>query len=210
MPALGFQIPAAAIRRLWMMLVHYHGQILNVAELGRSLQVDSKTVNRHLDILTGTFMLRRLNPWHENIKKRQVKSPKIYFRDSGILHYFLGTRTHDDLHVHSKLGASWEGFALEETIRALGATGEEVYFWAVHEQAELDLLVLRRGKRLGFEVKYSDAPRLTRSMTQAVEDLRLDSLTVLCPSAVPYELAPKIRVSGLGTWLEDRDQFDLP
>lgn len=200
-PQLGFQIPAAAIRRLWLMLTHHHGQILNVSELAGSLQVDAKTVQRHLDILAGTFMVRRLVPWYENIAKRQVKRNKVYFRDSGVLHYFLGVRTWDELHVHPKLGASWEGFALEEVIRALGATESEAYFWAVHREAELDLLVVKDGKRLGFEFKYSDAPKLTRSMQQARDLLSLDSLTVICPDAKPHSLDSCIEALGLEQWL---------
>jgi len=196
-PALGIQIPATTIRRFWQMLVHYHGQTFNASEIGTSLGVSDTTANRYLDILAGTFMVRRLQPWFENIGKRQVRRPKIYFRDSGILHTLLGAKTHDDLRVHPKLGASWEGFALEEIIRLHDADEEDVYFWGVHQQAELDLLIVRGQERLGFEFKYGSAPRLTRSLTQARELLSLDRITVICPGDTSYPLADGIRVHGL-------------
>ena len=196
-PALGIRIPPQAIRRFWQMLVHYHGQTFNASEIGTSLGVSDTTVGRYLDILTGTFMVRRLQPWLPNIGKRQVKRPKIYFRDSGILHSLLGAVERSELLVHPKLGASWEGFALEETIRASGADEDEVFFWGVHGQVELDLLIVRDGKKHGFEFKYKSAPSLTRSMVRASELLGLDSLTVVYPGDKVYPLAEGIVARGL-------------
>lgn len=196
-PALGIQVPAATLRRFWMMLAHYHGQQFNASELGKSLGVADTTVSRYLDILAGTFMVRRLPPWFENIKKRQIKTPKIYFRDSGILHRLLGIPALEQMVTHPKLGASWEGFALEQVIRASGVPEEEAYFWGVHNQAELDLLLFRGGKRLGFEIKYTDAPRVTSSQRMALEQLNLDSLTIVCPGDADYPLDEKIQVRGL-------------
>lgn len=196
-PALGVQIPAATLRRFWMMLAHYHGQQFNASELGKSLGVADTTVSRYLDILTGTFMVRRLTPWFENIKKRQIKTPKMYFPDSSILHRLLGIPAMEQMVTHPKLGASWEGFALEQVIRNSGVSEEEAYYWGVHNQAELDLLLFRKGKRLGFEVKYSDAPRVTSSQRAALETLRLDSLTIVCPGSACHSLNDKIHVRGL-------------
>ena len=196
-PALGIHIPAATLRRFWMMLAHYHGQQLNASELGKSLGVADTTISRYLDILTGTFMVSRLTPWFEIIKKRQIKTPKIYFRDSGILHRLLGISAMEQMVTHPKLGASWEGFAIEQVIRTQGVAEEEAYFWGVHNQAELDLLLFRGGKRLGFEVKYTDTPKVTASQRAAVEQLKLDSLTIVCPGAAEYPLDKKIHVAGL-------------
>lgn len=180
------------MRRFWMMLSHYHGQVFKAAELGNSLDVSYKTVQRYLGILTQTFMVRTLQPWHENVAKRQVKSPKIYIRDSGLHHRLMLVESMAQLQTHPRLGASWEGFALEQTIIGKQFVPEACYFWAVHEQAELDLLVFHEGKRLGFEFKYTDAPRKTASMTTAFETLRLDHLTVVYPKGVPYPIAEKI------------------
>jgi predicted AAA+ superfamily ATPase len=196
-PALGIQIPAATLRRFWMMLAHYHGQQFNASELGKSLGVADTTVSRYLDILTGTFMVRRLTPWFENLKKRQIKTPKIYFRDSGILHRLLGIPDMEHMVTHPKLGASWEGFALEQVIRASGVSEEDAYCWGVHNQAELDLLLFREGKRLGFEVKYTDAPKVGASQRAALELLRLDSLTIVCPGNADYPLDDRVHVRGL-------------
>jgi len=206
-PALGIQIPAATLRRFWMMLAHYHGQQFNASELGTSLGVADTTVSRYLDVLTGTFMVRRLTPWLENIKKRQIKTPKIYFRDSGILHRLLGIPGMEQMVTHPKLGASWEGFALEQVIRASGVSEEEVYYWGVHNQAELDLLLFRNGKRLGFEVKYTDTPRVTSSQRAALEHLKLDSLTLVCPGNASYPLDDKIHVCGLAHLIQTPQAF---
>ena len=201
-PALGIQIPPMALRRFWTMLAHYHGQGFNASEIGKSLGVADTTVARYLDILAGTFMVRRLAPWFENIRKRQVKRPKIYFRDSGVYHRLLGIQNMEQMITHPRLGASWEGFAIEEVIRRTGASEEDVYFWAVHNQAELDLLVFVKGQRLGFEVKYTDTPKVTASQKQAIEQLRLDSLTIVVPGEADYPLEDRIRVLGLNRAVE--------
>lgn len=196
-PALGIQIPPVQLRKFWLMLSHYHGQIFNYSELARSMDVADTTIKRYLEILVGTFMIRSLQPWYENIKKRQVKAPKIYFRDSGIFHTLLGIQQEKDLSHHPKLGASWEGFALETVIRLYKATPEESYFWATHNQAELDLLLLKGNKRHGFEFKYTDSPTLTKSMRIAEQDLKLDSLTVVYPGKESFPLDKKIQAVGL-------------
>lgn len=196
-PLLGFQIPPRTLRRFWMMLTFYHGQIFNASEIGRSLGIAHTTVQHYLDILNGTFMVRVLLPWVENINKRLVKSPKIYFRDSGLFHSLLGVESSKAIQGHPKVGASWEGFALEEIVRRHGAREEEVFFWATHGEAELDLLVFQGGRRWGYEFKYADAPRITRSMTQAIHDLRLDHLTVVFPGTDSYKLSPTITATGL-------------
>jgi predicted AAA+ superfamily ATPase len=180
-----------------MMLAHYHGQVFNASEIGRSLQISDTTARRYLDILSGTFMVRTLQPWFENISKRQVKTPKVYFRDSGIFHRLLGISDMEGLLIHPKLGASWEGFALEEITRSLRVRDEECFFWGVHGQAELDLLVIRDGKRLGFEVKYSDSPVVTYSMKVACSTLRLDSLTIVCPGTLEFRLDDTVSVRGV-------------
>jgi len=196
-PALGINIPTEQLRRFWMMLAHYHGNMFNGSELGRSLGVSHKTMKEYADILTGTFMVRQLQPWYENIGKRQIKTPKIYIRDSGIFHTLIGVNTHPDLLVNPKLGASWEGFALEQIIFHLDAQQEECYFWGTHQQAELDLLIIKNGKRSGFEIKYSGAPKLTKSMQIAQEDLALDSMTVVYPGDIEYSLTKDIHVRPL-------------
>jgi predicted AAA+ superfamily ATPase len=189
---LGVQVPAVTIRRLWMMLAHYHGQLWHASELARSLGETHPTVKRHLDILTGALMVRQLQPWHENLGKRQIKSPKIYLRDTGLLHALLGLSSFRSLEGHPKLGASWEGFVVEELVRLAGE--RNAYFWGTQSGAELDLMLLRNGRRFGVEVKYGDAPRLTKSMRIALDDLRLQQLFVVYPGHQPYSLAKNIRV----------------
>ncbi|OGK76023.1 MAG: hypothetical protein A2X53_10845, partial [Candidatus Rokubacteria bacterium GWA2_70_23] len=179
LPQLGITIPAPTLLRFWTMLAHYHGGIWNAAEAARSLGVTEPTARRYLDILTGLFMVRQLRPWHQNLKKRQVKSPKVYLRDSGLLHTLLGLATERDVLSHPKAGASWEGFAIEEALRTIRP--EAAYFWATHTGAELDLLLFVGGRRYGVEVKFQDAPRLTPSMRIALEDLGLRRLSVLYP-----------------------------
>ncbi|MCH9611404.1 MAG: hypothetical protein S4CHLAM81_11840 [Chlamydiales bacterium] len=196
-PNLGIKIAPPALRRFWIMLAHYHGQTFNASELGSSLAISDKTMRHYLDILTGTFMVRQLLPWIENIKKRQVKRPKTYIRDSGIFHTLMGIEDRSALLRHPKLGASWEGFALEEVIRSLDVSAEDCYYWGIHNQAELDLLVMYNGKRLGFEFKYSDAPKKTSSMEIALETLQLDELTVIYPGTKSYSLGPKMFVDPL-------------
>jgi predicted AAA+ superfamily ATPase len=188
---LGFGLSPQLMHRFWTMVSHYHGQIWNSSEVAGSLGVSPNTARSYLDALTQTFMIRQLQPWHENIGKRQVKSPKIYFRDSGLFHRLQGIASWDAMQSHPKLGASWEGFALEETLKAAGP--DEVYFWAVHSGSELDLLMFRGGKRIGVEFKRSDAPRMTRSMGIAMHDLKLDELIVIYPGIRAYELAERVR-----------------
>lgn len=188
----GVEVPPQVLRRLWTMLAHYHGQLWNASELSRSLGEAHTTVKRHLDILSGALMVRQLPPWFENLGKRQVKAPKVYVRDSGMLHALLGLPTFAALESHPKLGASWEGFVIEQI---LGRTGErDAYFWATPSGAELDLLVFVRGRRIGFEVKYSDSPRMTKSMAIAQHDLKLDRLLIVYPGETSYVLRPGIEV----------------
>lgn len=192
LPQLGITIPAATIRRFWSMVAHYHGQIWNAAEFARSLGADEKTARRYLDILSGTFMVRVLPPWFENLKKRQVKAPKIYVRDSGVLHSLLHVGTEHELNGHPKLGASWEGFVIEQLLACLQTP--EAYYWATHNGAELDLLVTARGKRHGFEIKFADAPGTTKSMRVALEDLSLAHLWVIYPGPKRYSIDDQITV----------------
>lgn len=196
-PNFGIDIAPNHLHRFWMMLAHYHGSIMNYSEIGKSLNISHKTARHYSDILAGTFMIRQLSPWHENISKRQVKSHKIYFRDSGLYHALLQIPDMDSLQRHPKLGASWEGFALEETIRQYGCADNEIYFWATHGEAELDLLLFHKGKKLGFEFKYSSSPKITRSMRIAMEDLNLDKLTIIYPGNKNYLLAENIHVEGI-------------
>ncbi|NJD60021.1 MAG: DUF4143 domain-containing protein, partial [Anaerolineae bacterium] len=174
------------------LLAHFHGQTWIATEASRSFGVSNMTVGRYLDILEGVFMIRVLRPWYANIHKRQIKSPKIYFRDSGLLHTMLGINSELDLYTHPKIGASWEGYAIEETIKRLRP--DEVYFWGTHNGAELDMLLLRNGQRIGVECKRKDAPYLTPSMKIAMEDLQLDKLIVVYPGEKKYPLADQIEV----------------
>ncbi len=192
LPQLGITIPAATLLRFWTMLAHYHGGIWNAAEAARSLGVTEPTARRYLDLLSGLFMVRQLQPWHENLKKRQVKAPKVYVRDSGLLHTLLGLVGEREILSHPKVGASWEGYVIEETLTLLRP--EAAYFWATHTGAELDLLLVKRGRRYGVEVKFQDAPRLTPSMRIALSDLRLQQLTVLYPGDRRYALDPRVTV----------------
>ena len=189
-PQLGITVPAEALRRFWTMVAHYHGQVWNASEFARSLGSAEATARRYLDVLSGAYMVRQLQPWFENIGKRQVKSPKVYLRDTGLLHTLLGMESLRDLQGHPKLGASWEGFVIEQILALSGS--RDAYFWATHAGCELDLLLLRRGKRLGFEVKYTDAPRTTKSMRIAVADLRLDSCHIVYPGSESYPLDDRI------------------
>src|SRR5271169_1975401 len=191
-PQLGIQIPAVALRRFWYMLAHYHAQTWNGAELARALAVSESTVRRYLDLLTGAFMLRQLPPWFENLSKRQVKAPKVFVRDSGLLHALLGIANQRDLELHPKVGASWEGFAIEETLKALNP--DEAYYWATHQGAEIDLVLFKHGRRLAIECKRKDAPTLTNSMRTALNDLKLDRLVVVYPGERRYALADGVEV----------------
>jgi uncharacterized protein len=193
LPQLGINLPALTLRRFWTMLAHYHGQTWNGSELARALGVSDKTVSRYLDILEGTFMAFRLPPWHTNLGKREVKAPKVYVSDTGILHRLLGVGGLDDLLAHPKCGASWEGFMVHEIIRRTGAQRGEAFFWGAHTGAELDLLVHRKGRRLGFEIKLTRSPTVTASMRSAREVLALDGLWVVCHGeGDPWPLAEGI------------------
>jgi predicted AAA+ superfamily ATPase len=200
MPQLGIQIPAIALRRFWNMVAHYHGQIWNAAELSRALAVSETTVRRYLDLMTGVFMVRQLPPWFENLGKRQVKSPKVYVRDSGLLHSLLGITNRLDLENHPKVGASWEGYAVEEVLKSFRP--DEAYYWATYNGAELDLLLFKDGRRIGIECKRADAPEFTRSMRSALTDLKLDHLYVLYPGDKTYELGKKVEVVPLGKFVK--------
>ena len=191
-PQLGINIPAESLRRFWTMVAHYHGQTWNAAEFARALGSSEATARRYLDILAGAFMVRVLPPWFENLKKRQVKAPKVYVRDTGLLHTLLGIPGEDQLLGHPKVGASFEGFAVEQLLGALET--RDAYYWATHAGAELDLLVLHGGKRYGFECKFADAPGTTRSMRVALEDLELDQLWVVYPGDEGYVLDDRISV----------------
>jgi uncharacterized protein len=201
-PQLGIRIPAATLRRFWTMLAHWHGQTWNASELARALDTRQHTTRRYLDILCGAFMVRQLTPWFENVGKRLVKAPKVYFRDTGLLHALLGLRDFDQVASHPRLGFSWEGFALEEVLCRLRAE-REAYFYKTHGGAELDLLLMRHGKRLGFEFKYGDAPRTARAMHRVIEDLRLDRLYVVYPGTERYPLDERIEALPLRALTED-------
>lgn len=198
-PNLGIGISPNSLRRFWMMLTHYHGQIFNASQIGKALGIADTTLREYLSILAGIFMVRELLPWFANIKKREIKRPKIYFRDSGIYHLLSNIENEDGLFHNPKLGDSWEGFALEEVIRANEMDASECFFWGIHGQAEIDLFFIKNAKRRGFEFKYSDAPSLTSSMQKAVNMLGLDSLYVIYPGGKDYMLADKIYVKGLSS-----------
>jgi hypothetical protein len=202
-PALGLRLPGATLRRFWMMLAHYHAQVWNASEFARSFGVAHTTVQRYLDVLSATFMVRQLPAWLENIGKRQVKAPKVYLTDSGLLHALLGLGSGRAIESHPKVGASWEGFALDAVVTRLGALPEECHFWAAHSGAELDLLVVRGNVRLGFEFKRTAAPTTTRSMHVALEDLRLSRVDVIHAGSRSFPMHPKIRAIALGRLLED-------
>jgi predicted AAA+ superfamily ATPase len=199
-PQLGIEIPAIALRRFWNMVAHYHGQIWNAAELARALAVNESTVRRYLDLMAGVFMVRQLAPWFENLGKRQVKSPKVYVRDSGLLHSLLGITNRRDLEYHPKVGASWEGYAVEEVLKSFRP--DEAYYWATYNGAELDLLLFKNGRRIGIECKRADAPALTPSMRTALADLRLDHLYVLYPGDKTYALGKRAEVVPLAKFVK--------
>ncbi len=196
LPQLGFVAPAPAIHRFWTMLAHFHGQVWNAADPARSLGVNESTVRRYLDWLTQAFLVRQLQPWHVNLGKRQVKSPKVYVRDAGLLHELLGIESPAALARHPKSGASWEGFALDQVLRI--ARPDSAWFWATHAGAELDLLMLKNGRRIGVEFKRADAPSITPSMRTALTDLELEALYVVYPGTRRYRLSARIEVVPLG------------
>ncbi len=189
-PGLGSRVSPEALGRFWTMLAHVHSQTWNASALGRSMGVGANAVNRYRDLLAGTFMIRVLPPWFENVGKRVVKAPKVYLRDSGVLHHLLGLESMDDLVRHPVYGPSWEGFALEQTLAVLGA--RQAFFWRTHRGAELDLMLLRGGRRWGFEFKCADAPRTTRSMHTVSKDLGLHHLWVVYPGGLEYTMADRI------------------
>jgi hypothetical protein len=205
LPQWGVRVPALALLRFWTMLAHYHGQLWNASEPARALDVNPSTTRRHLDLLGDALMVRQLQPWRANLGKRQVKSPKVYIRDSGLLHQLLGVGTEKELLIHPKVGASWEGFVIEQILAT--EPYDEACFWATHQGAEVDLL-LRRGDRLrGVECKRADAPRLTRSMRIAVEDLELEALVVVYPGTRRYTLGDRVEAVPLKTLAERRALF---
>jgi len=199
-PQLGITVPAAAMRRFWTMLAHFHGQVWNASELGRSLGLSDKTVRSYLDILTASFMIRQLQPWHENTKKRQVKSPRIYFRDIGLLHNLLGIDGMPDLLGNPRCGASWEGFALEQTL--LTVRPSEAYFWSTHSGAEVDLFFIKNGKRYGVEFKLNEAPKVTKSNRVVIKDLGLDHLWIIYPGTENFPMESNITVWPISVPLE--------
>lgn len=199
LPQLGITIPALALRRFWNMVAHYHGRTWNSAELARALSINEATVRRYLDLMADVFMLRQLPPWFENLGKRQVKAPKVYVRDSGLLHALLGVGNQRDLEFHPKVGASWEGYAVEEVLKSFRP--DEAYYWATHNGAELDLLLFKDGRRIGIECKRADAPVLTPSMRVALADLKLDRLCILYPGDGTYSLAKKVEVIPLAKFV---------
>ena len=197
---MGFNVDSSFMRKLWIMVAHYHGNLINYSELGRSLNLSDMTIRKYLNIFEATFMMRLLKPWYENIAKRQVKNPKIYLRDSGIFHNLLGIH-YDDLALHPKVGASFEGFALEQIIKFYQFEKEECYFWRTHDGAELDLLVYKNGQKIGFEFKYSEKITVSKSMRIALNDLQLERLTIITPGDKEYILDKNIYVKGLKTFV---------
>ena len=203
LPQLGITIRSTTLRRFWTMLANTHSQIWNASEFGRSFGVADTTVRNYLDLMTSALVIRQLSPWHENISKRQVKAPKIYIADSGVLHTLLGLRTLKDLEGHPKVGASWEGFVLEQVIHRLAARVEECFFWATHGGAELDLLVVRGQRRMGFEIKRTTSPQVTSSMRYALSDLHLRSLDVIHAGERTFPMDKKIRAVAFTRLLQD-------
>jgi len=203
LPQLGISIRSATLRRFWTMLAHYHGQIWNSSEFARSFGVADTTVRNYLDVLASALVITELQPWHENIGKRQIKSPKVYLADTGILHSLLNITQLRDLERHPKLGASWERFVIGQVIRQLGAKPDECYFWGTHAGGELDLLVVRGRLRLGFEVKRTSSPRLTPSMRNALHDLKLKTLDVIHAGEQTFHLAAGVRAVAFSRLLED-------
>ena len=203
LPQLGITIRSTTMRRFWNMLAHYHGQVWNASEFGRSFGVSDTTVRNYLDILSAALVVRQLQPWHENISKRQIKSPKVYLSDPGILHALLNLRTLRDVEGHPKLGASWEGFVIDQITKRLGAGVEECFFWGTHAGAELDLLVVRGQVRLGFEIKRTSSPGITPSMRHAIRDLGLRKIDVIHAGEETFPIADNIRAVALSRFLAD-------
>jgi len=197
LPTWGARVPASALRRFWTMLAHYHGQVWNAADPARALGVSEPTVRRHLDLLTDAFMIRQLQPYYANIGKRQIKAPKIYVRDSGLLHQLLGIESMSDLVGHPKLGASWEGFAMEQVLA--NEPHHDAFYWGTHQGAEIDLVLQRGGRLFGVEFKRADAPRLTPSIRYALDDLKLERIVIVYPGDRSYRLSDRVHVVPLRT-----------
>ncbi len=202
-PGLGLRLHPSRLRRFWMMLTDYHGNLLNISELGRNLEIDSKTARHYLDILLHTFMIREVLPWFENVSKRQIKTSKIYFRDPGIFHALRVIDSNSSLINSSKIGASWEGFAFEQIIRINNASDKEVFFWASATGAEVDLLIVRGDKKFAFELKYSSTPKITKSMIAAIETLKLEKMTIIVPGNSRYYLAENIEAVGIEVYKKE-------
>ena len=205
-PQLGISIPAAGVRRFWTMLAHFHGQTWNGSKLARSMGLSDKTVRSWLDILTGAFLVRQLQPWHANVAKRQVKAPKIYLRDTGLLHALLGLRGRSEILGHPQAGASWEGFALEQVMAALHPP--DAYFWSTHGGASLDLVLQQHGQWVGMEIKFTDAPSATRSMRIALDDLKLSHLWVLHAGTSAFRIDERITAWPLAQVHSLSDEID--
>lgn len=203
LPQLGIRVPATMLTRFWSMVAHYHGQVWNASELGRALGVTDKTVRHYLDILSGALVVQQLQPWHANVRKRQVKAPKVYVRDAGILHGLLDIRDRRDLERHPKVGASWEGFMLRQIVNHLDAAPEECFFWATHSGPELDLLWVRGRRRWGFEFKRTSSPTLTRSLCAALETLDLQKAFVVHAGEKTFPLHRKVTAVAARRVLED-------
>lgn len=203
LPELGFRTPSATMRRFWEMLAHYHGQILNSSELARAFGVADTTIRRHLETLDATFVIRLLRPYHANLAKRQVKSPKVYVSDSGLLHTLLGLGSQREMEGHPKVGASWEGFLLETVIQILGARNDQCFFWATHGGAELDLVVTRGSRRIGFEFKRTTSPTMTPSMRAALTDLGLSRLYLVHAGTHSFQLGRKAEAIAASRILTD-------
>jgi predicted AAA+ superfamily ATPase len=203
-PQFGLQLASSTLLRFWKMLAHYHGQIWNAAELAQALNISQSTTGRYVDLLEDLFMVRQLKPWHSNIKKRQVKAAKVYVRDCGLLHQLLGLESLKQLLEHPKCGASWEGYVIEEILKSVPY--DEAYFWATHNGAELDLLLVKSGRFYGIECKRADAPRLTPSMHSALNDLKLEKLTIIYPGETPYKLTDKVYVMPLSYLAADKSR----
>jgi uncharacterized protein len=204
-PQWGVRVPAIALHRFWTMLAHYHGQTWNAADPARALGVSGATMRRHLDLLTDALMVRQLAPWHANIAKRQVKAPKVYIRDSGLLHQLLGIAGEKELLTHPKVGASWEGFVLEQVL--LTEPHDEAYFWATHQGAEMDLILRRGDALLGVECKRADAPRVTPSIRRALEDVGLDRVAVVYPGPKRFPLGPRVEAVPVGALAQEGPLF---
>ncbi|MBN1626929.1 MAG: ATP-binding protein [Deltaproteobacteria bacterium] len=203
MPQLGINIRAATLNRFWHMLAHYHGQTWNSSEFSRSFGVADTTIRHYLDLLTSALVIKQLLPWHENISKRQVKAPKIYIADSGLLHSLLNLINLKDLEVHPKMGASWEGFVINQVIRRLGAYPEECFYWATYAGAELDLLVIRGRKRLGFEIKRTSSPKISPSIRTALTALKLNRLDIIHAGKETFFMDKKVRAVAFEKFQEE-------